>query len=442
MKTQKIAAIDIGTTKIVCTFAEIDESGHLTIKASASVSSVGMLRGAVRNVTQVGESIKRVVAEVEKKIGEKINRVFVGVAGDHIRSTRVNDYVVLNEEDSLIETRHLKELEEKIRNSTVSENKKILSIIAQDYFLDGERIYDVVGAMGKRLEANYHLIMADEKALRALDMALEMAEVTVIEYILEPLASALATLTGDEKEAGVIMFDIGGGTTDIAVFKDHRLVFTAVIPFGGKSITADVKKTMKLTEALSEEIKLKYGSCLPSQLGDDIIKIPNEGYGDREVSIKKVSEVIQARVDEIIKYAVSEIQRAGVSNNEIGMGIVLTGGGSQLQHLAQKISLLLGMEARMASPLLFKETKALFKPSLSTNAGLILAGIEYLKKHPDADITKSFEQEVEQEEPVAVEVEMENKKKRKRSINSFGERIFGGMTDLLFGKEEEDIKMN
>jgi cell division protein FtsA len=392
-----------------------------------------MQRGAVRNVAQVGGAIKRVVAEVEKKINEKIKRVFVGIAGDHIRSIKVNDYVMLGDEEILVQEKHLIELEEKIKKSTITENKKILNVIAQDYFLDGERIYDVVGAMGKRLEANYHLVMADEKALRALDMALEMAEVTAIEYVLEPLASAFSTLTNNEKEAGVIMFDIGGGTTDIAVFKEHRLLFTAVIPFGGKSITADVKKIMKLTEALSEEIKQKYGSCLPSQLGDDVIKLSNEGYFDREISIKKISEVIQARVDEIIKYVISEIRRAEIDYKDIGMGIVLTGGGAQLRHLVQKISLLLGMPARIATPLLFKGSKELFKPEYSTNAGLILAGIEYLKKHPNEVMTDSFE-----EKNKIVDLEKTDEQNGKKIFT----KLVGKIQEVLFGEEYNDVKMS
>ncbi len=426
MEKQKIATIDIGTTKIVCIYAERNEEGNFSIKAMESVPSSGVVRGAVINLQKTTENIKQVVRAVKEKTGENFKEVFVGIAGDHIRTIKSSEYINF-EEPHVITQKDIQELEKNIKKIHLDANQEVLEIIPQDYNTDNIRgTTEPIGHLSSRLEGNYHIVTGKTQSISIINKCIENAGLKVKQLILEPLASAYATLTNEEKEGGVIMVDIGGGTSDIAVFKDHKLVNTAVIPFGGESITGDLIKILKILHRQAEEIKVKYASCLPIMEKEEFIEIPGiEGRSTKKIHLKEIANIINARVSEIFKFILTELKEAKIDLDNIGIGIVLTGGGAQLKYINKLVELLTTKEVRIGTPQM-DNASVINKPQFATAVGLIIAGSLYLEKyneaieHAQAQVDKNEEKEYQ-----------ENNKKQKAT------NLFTKLTEIIIGNKDD-----
>jgi len=429
MKKQKIATIDIGTTKIVCIYGERNEDGSFSIKAMESIPSSGVVRGAVINLQKTTENIKYVVHAVKEKTGEDFKEVFVGIAGDHIRTIKSSEYINF-EEPHIITEKDIQELEKNIKKIHLDANQEVLEIIPQDYNTDNIRgTTEPIGHFSSRLEGNYHIVTGKTQSIGIINKCVENAGLKIKQLILEPLASAYATLTKEEEEGGVIMIDIGGGTSDIAVFKDHRLVNTAVIPFGGESITADLVKILKILHRQAEEIKVKYASCLPSMEKEEIVEVPGiEGRSTKKIHLKEIANIINARVSEIFKFILTELKEAKIDLENIGIGVVLTGGGAQLKYINKLVELLTTKEVRIGTPQM-DNASIINKPQYATAVGLIIAGSHYLDKY-DEELEHSQEQIDEEKEQVEQE---EQKQKKKQKTGRFIDII----TEMLVGNKED-----
>jgi len=429
MKKQKIATIDIGTTKIVCIYGERDENGNFSIKAMESIPSAGVVRGAVINLQKTTENIKHVVRAVKEKTGEDFKEVFVGIAGDHIRTIKSSEYINFGEYRD-ITAKDIQELEKNIKKIHLDANQEILEIIPQDYNTDDMRgTTEPVGLYSSRIEGNYHIVTGKTQSIAIINKCVENAGLKVKQLILEPLASAYATLTTEEKEGGVIMIDIGGGTSDIAVFKDHRLINTAVIPFGGEAITNDLVKILKILHRQAEEIKVKYASCLPSMEKEEIVEVPGiEGRSTKKIHLKEIANIINARVSEIFKFILTELKEAKINLDNIGIGIVLTGGGAQLKYINKLVELLTTKEVRIGTPQM-DNANIINKPQYATAVGLIIAGSHYLDKY-DEELEHAQEQIDEGKEQVEQEEQEEKKKQKSTSL-------FNKLTEIIIGNKDD-----
>ncbi|MCD6367203.1 MAG: cell division protein FtsA, partial [Bacteroidales bacterium] len=384
------------------------------------------VRGAVINLQKTTENIKKVVHAVKEKTGEDFKEVFVGIAGDHIRTIKSSEYLNF-EEAHIITKEDITELEKNIKKIHLDTGQEVLEIIPQDYNIDNNRgLTDPVGIYGSRLEGNYHIVTGRTQSINVINKCVENAGLKVKQLILEPLASAYATLSEEEKEGGVIMIDIGGGTSDIAVFKNHKLVNTAVIPFGGESITGDLVKILKILHRQAEEIKVKYASCLPIMEAEEIVKIAGiEGRSTKKIHLKEIANIINARISEIFKFILTELKETKVDLDEIGVGIVLTGGGSQLKYINKLVELLTTKEVRIGTPLI-NDAEVINKPQYSTAVGLVMAGSKYLEKN-DENLIISKESENTEEETT-------NETKQKKP------NIFNKLTEIIIGnKDDQDF---
>jgi len=428
MKKQKIAAIDIGTTKIVCIFGERDEKGIFSIKAMdsipSSVNNDNIIRGSVINVQKTTENIKKVVQAVKEKVGEDFKEVFVGIAGDHIRTMKSSEYLNLGE-SRLITKEDIALLEENIRKIRLpNDGDKILEVIPQDYKVDENTgIKDPVGMLGEMVEGNFHIVTGRVQSINTINKCVKNAGLEIKRLILEPLASAYATLTEEEKEGGVLMIDIGGGTSDIVVYKNFKIMDTAIIPFGGVSVTKDLEKILKILNRQAEEIKTKHASCLPSMEKTDVIKVQGiEGRKEKVFSLKEIAFIINARIIEIFKFINIELKEANIDLEEIGIGIVLTGGGAQLKYIDRLLERFFGKEVRIGYPKV-KGADIVNKPQYATAVGLIMAGSSYLDENIQETENEGKTENEEKKEP------------------GFLAKIAGLITEAVVGSKE-DMKIN
>ncbi len=375
-----VLALDIGTTKVCALAGYLNKHGRLEICGFGKVESEGVMRGVVSNIEKTVKAIKEAVEHAERGSGQKFEVVHVGIAGQHIKSlqhrgmlTRQNIHTEISKEDihKLINDMHL---------LVLPAGEKIIHVIPQEYTVDDEQgITDPIGMSGVRLEANFHIITGQITATQNIIKCVERAGLTVANLTLEPIASATAVLSQEEKEAGVALVDIGGGTTDITVFKDGIIRHTAVIPFGGNVITKDIREGCNVMQAQAEKLKVRFGSALASEAYDNrIITIPGlKGREPKEISEKNLAHIIQARAEEILDYVNWEIHRSGFDNKLIA-GIVMTGGGALLRNFDKLTALHTGLDTRIGVPvehLAHGYGEQLNSPVFSTAIGLLLKGI-------------------------------------------------------------------
>ncbi|CAI8157717.1 MAG: Cell division protein FtsA [Cryomorphaceae bacterium] len=371
--------LDIGTTKIVAVVGRLDEHGKIDVLGIGKSKSLGVQRGVVANITLTIESIKAAVKIAEEASGLKITEVMVGIAGQHIRSMQHSDYIMRDDAEAIIDVTDLEALKKNVNNLVMMPGEQILHALPQEYRVDGDsNIINPRGMYGSRLEANFHIVVGQIASIKNIARCVEQSELKVGDITLEPLASADAVLGEDEKDAGVVLVDIGGGTTDIAIFKDGIIRHTAVIPFGGKVITEDIKEGCEIIEKQAELLKVKFGSAWPGENKDnEIVSIPGlRGRAPKEISLKTLSKIINARVKEIIESVVSEISNYQQNDprKKLIAGIVVTGGGSQLKHMGQLVEYLTGMQTRIGYPnehLASGYQKELASPVYATSIGLL-----------------------------------------------------------------------
>ena len=427
MEPSKLAVgLDIGTTKIVAMLGTKNEYDKLEIVGIGKSKSQGVHRGVVNNITQTIQSIQAAAQEAEAVSGQKIESVVVGIAGQHIRSLQHSDYITRTNPDEVIDEADIERLKNQVFKLVMLPGEEIIHVLPQEYKVDGQaEIKEPIGMYGGRLEANFHVVVGQVSSIRNIVRCVKSAGLTFGGITLEPLASADAVLSQEEKEAGVALIDIGGGTTDLAIFKDGIIRHTAVIPFGGNVITEDIKEGCSIIEKQAELLKIKFGSAWPGENKDnEIVSIPGlRGREPKEITLKNLSKVIHARVQEIIEQVYAEIKNYGheEQKKKLIAGIVLTGGGSQLKHLKQLVEYITGMDTRIGYPnehLAGDTDKATASPLYATAVGLVMNAAEtQLRPIDEAEATTtepthSTDQEIS-EKPM----------KRASVIDRFTERL-------------------
>jgi cell division protein FtsA len=390
MKHSNISVgLDIGTTKIVAMVGDKNEFGKVDILGIGKSKSLGVHRGVVNNITQTIQSIQQAIEEAKVVSGHEISEVVVGIAGQHIRSLQHSDYITRPNPQEVISQEDVERLIHQVYKLVMLPGEEIIHVLPQEYKVDGQaEIKEPVGMYGGRLEANFHVVVGQVTSIKNIARCVKSAGLTMGNITLEPLASSEAVLSQEEKEAGVALIDIGGGTTDLAIFKDGIIRHTAVIPFGGNVITDDIKEGCSIIEKQAELLKVKFGSAWPGENRDsEIVSIPGlRGREPKEISLKTLSKIINARVVEIMEQVYLEIKNYGHDDQKkklIG-GVVLTGGGSQLKHLKQLVEYITGMDTRIGYPsehLAGDTNKSETSPILATAVGLLMNALEQQEKN-------------------------------------------------------------
>ena len=385
MKHSNISVgLDIGTTKIVAMVGDKNEFGKVEILGVGKSKSLGVHRGVVNNITQTIQSIQQAVEEAKVVSGQEINEVVVGIAGQHIRSLQHSDYITRTNSQEVISQEDVERLIQQVYKLVMLPGEEIIHVLPQEFKVDGQaEIKEPIGMYGGRLEANFHVVVGQVTSIKNIGRCVKSAGLSMGNITLEPLASSEAVLNQEEKEAGVALIDIGGGTTDLAIFKNGIIRHTAVIPFGGNVITEDIKEGCSIIEKQAELLKVKFGSAWPGENRDsEIVSIPGlRGREPKEISLKTLSKIINARVVEIMEQVYLEIKNYGHDDQKkklIG-GVVLTGGGSQLKHLKQLVEYITGMDTRIGYPsehLAGDTQKSETSPILATAVGLLMNALE------------------------------------------------------------------
>lgn len=380
-----VAGLDIGTTKIACIVGRKNEQGKIEILGMGKSRSDGVSRGVVSNIQRTVESIMAAVKMAEDNAGVDIRQVNVGIAGQHIRSMQHRGMKMRESLEEEITQRDIDQLIEETNRLVMPPGEEIIHVLPQDYIVDTEQgIRDPIGMSGIRLEANFHIISGQVTAARNINKCVHRAGLEVTELILEPLASADAVLSAEEKEAGVVLVDIGGGTTDIAIFFDNIIRHTAVIPFGGNVVTEDIRQGCGIMREQAEQLKTKFGSALASENKEnEVVCIPGlRGRDPKEISLRTLAEIIQSRMEEILEHVYFEIKNSGMEKQLIA-GIVLTGGGAQLKHLKHLVELMTGMNTRIGYPnehITKSAVEDVTSPLHATGVGLVMKGFDHLER--------------------------------------------------------------
>ena len=412
-----------------------------------------MKRGVVLNIEETVQAIQTTSSEAMKQSDIKFKEVFVGIAGQHIKSVRNRGYINRDSYEDEITREDLQNLIDDMNKIPVDVGEEIIHVLPQNYIVDSETgVKNPVGMFGKRLEANFHIVIGQTSSARNIGKCINRVGLDVKQLVLEPLASSSAVLTDDEKEAGVALVDIGGGTTDVAVYYDDVIRHTAVIPFGGNVITRDIKEGCSILQRQAESLKIQFGSALGDLAQEDkVVTIPGiSGRDPKEISFKSLAYIIQSRMEEIIDAVSYEIENSGYME-KLSAGIVLTGGGSMLKHLNQLVKFKTGMDVRIGFPsehLAAETAEEINQPMYSTSIGLLLKGLEYYKEHGEEMPVgeKESEKEKEVENGVSSEVEHEaayNRDDEKPSRKGLKKgKIFENLKNTLHDIfDESDVKM-
>jgi cell division protein FtsA len=442
LASELVVGVDIGTTKIAAIVGRKNEFGKIEILGIGKTESLGVNRGVVVNIEQTVASIKAAVAIAADKANVDIGEVIVGIAGQHIKSMQhrgmftrqsLEDEVSQKDIDSLIDSMH---------RLVMSPGEEIIHVIPQEYIVDNEiGIKNPIGHAGIRLEGNFHIITGQVSAVKNIFKCINRAGLETVDLHLEPLASADAVLSDEEKEAGVVLVDIGGGTTDVAIFYDGIIRHTAVIPFGGNIITDDIKEGCSIIKTQAEQLKVRFGSALSQENQEnEIISIPGlRGRPHKEISVKFLAQIIQARMEEILEFVLFEIKSSGYERKLAG-GIVVTGGGSMLKHLPQLVMLTTGMDCRIGTPNehLAGNDDELKNPLYATGVGLVMKGIEKYERDAKRGINIS-KPEVETKEEKIKQIKKEEKKVVGHSQKKIG-TFFNTILDRTKDWMSDDIE--
>ncbi len=404
-KNEYVAAIDIGTTKIVAIVGRKNENGKLDVLGMAKTPSKGVKRGVVLNIEETVNAIRAVTEEAQAKSGVRLKDVFVGIAGQHIRSVRNRGYINRDPDEEEISRDDIMALIADMRKIPVEVGEEIIHVLPQEFIVDNETgVKNPVGMSGRRLEGNFHIVLGQTASARNIEKCVHKAGLDIHQLILEPLASAEAALTEDEKEAGVALVDIGGGTTDIAVYYDNVIRHTAVIPFGGNVVTHDIKEGCSILQRQAESLKIQFGSALGDIAQEDkVVTIPGiSGREPKEISFKSLAYIIQSRMEEIIDAVIFEVENSGYLD-KLAAGVVLTGGGALLRHLPQLVKFRTGLDVRVGLPnehLAGDSDQEVNQPMYSTSVGLVLKGYELLEQaRAHAPGEEEAVPEMEEDEP-------------------------------------------
>ncbi len=378
MDGEIVVGLDIGTTKVCAVVAAEDELEGINILGVGIAASEGLNRGVVVNIDKTVSAIQEAIGKAERAAGVTVERVIVGIAGDHVQSFQSRG-VITTHREGVITQEDVQRLLEDTTHVAMPADRKILHVLPQEYIVDGQDgVVDPVGMSGVRLEANVHIVTGLVSAARNIYRCVEKAGYIVSDIVLEPLASSYSVLHPDEKEVGVALIDIGGGTTDIAVFEDSTIRHTGVIAVAGNKVTDDIRKGLGLMRDQAEQLKRQFGMALVDvNHPDEVISIPGiGGRQEKTISRSALSQIIQPRLEEVLEIAGIEIKRSGYARH-LGTGVVLTGGGSLIPGTAELAAEVLGVEARVGLPtgLGGGMVKEVSDPKFSTAVGLVLYGL-------------------------------------------------------------------
>ena len=448
-----IVGLDIGTTKIAAIAGRKNEYGKLEILGFGRANSNGVKHGQVLNID---ETIKAIRMALENCYASnpnlEISEVYVGIAGHHIKSLQTRGDIVRQNTEEEITRREIDQLVADQYKTYIPAGDQIIDVIPQEFTVDNfQNIPNPIGYGGVKVGANFHIITGDKNAIRNINRAVEKSSLRTKDLVLQPLASAAAVMGQEDLEAGVAIVDIGGGTTDLAVFYEGILKHTAVIPFGGENITNDIKTGLGVLKTQAEQMKVQFGSALSNEAkANAYITIPGlRGMPAKEISVKNLAGIIQARMSEIMDFVTYHLKQVGLDNRMLNGGIVMTGGGSQLRHLIQLTEYITGLNARIGYPtehLAAGHIEELAKPTYSTCIGLILKGYsdyehnrkefeqEYRKVEVPDNLRKA---ETQPEHSGSNEEQLQQERVRNRKgVKDFWGKFKDGIIDLF--KEEED----
>jgi cell division protein FtsA len=402
MQAEIVVGLDIGTTKIAAIAGRRNEFGKIEVLGYGHTESIGVRRGVITNIENTVQSIQTAINEAQEISKVTIRTVNVGIAGQHIRSIQHRASTIRHNPEIEISQEDIDQFTSSIYNIAMNPGEKIIDVLPQEYIIDGESgVKDPKGMLGHQMAASFHIVTAQTSAAQNIMKCIEKSGYNLQHMILQPLASAEAVLSLDEKEAGVVLVDIGGGTTDIAIFLDGIIRHTAVIPFGGEIITEDIKAGCSIIKKHAEDLKIKFGSALASEnRAEEVVAIPGlRGRAPKEITLKNLAKIIQARMEEIIEAVYQEIKSTGLEKRLIA-GIVLTGGGAMLKHIEQLTQFITGMDTRIGYPnehLASNSVDEMTSPMYSTGLGLVLMGMQRADiSRIKNDVTKPEETETTQ----------------------------------------------
>lgn len=401
-----VVGLDIGTTKICVIVGRRSKNGKIEVLGIGKAESAGVTRGMVSNIDKTVQGINQAVDVAGSQSNVEIRIVNVGIAGQHIKSLQHRGLITRRDLNTEIGRKDIDKLIEDMYNLVMPPGEEIIHVLPQEFTVDNEPgIKDPIGMSGVRLEANFHIISGQVTAIKNIVKCVTKGNLESQELILEPLASSEAVLSDEEKEAGVVLVDIGGGTTDVAIFHEGIIRHTAVIPFGGNSITEDIREGCSVMRNIAEQLKVRFGSALADENKEnEIVCVPGlRGREPKEISVKNLAYIIQARIEEIIEHVYYEIKSSGYEKKLIA-GIVITGGGAQLKHLSQLVEYVTGLDCRIGYPnehlakneVLPKGTyEELQSPTFATGIGLLIKGIQKMEydtttsTQPEAKVQKA-----------------------------------------------------
>jgi cell division protein FtsA len=432
MKDKIVVGLDIGTTKICAIVGRKNEYGKLEVLGLGKATSDGVIRGIVTNIDKTVNAIQRAIEEAERTSGINIRVVNVGIAGQHIKSSLHHGGITTSAGDE-ISVDDVKRLTDDMHRIVTPPGSEIIHVMPQDYTVDYDSgIKDPVGMTGVKLEADFHVITAQTNAINNVNKCVRRAGLEIEELILEPLASSLSVLSDEEKEAGICLVDVGGGTTDVAIFHDNIIRHTAVIPFGGNIITSDIKQGCLVMEKQAELLKTQYGKALSAEASHyEIVSIPGlRNRAPKEISLRNLAHIIEARMEEIIELVHMEIIASGYQDKLAG-GIVITGGGSELKELKKLVEYMTGMDARVGYPnehLGRSKIEAVKSPMYATAVGLVLAGYKALDHR---------EESYRQKEELKQKTQPQKTVKKERSASSIFHSILQKTKSILIDDVED-----
>ena len=448
-----IVGLDIGTTKIAAIAGRKNEFGKLEILGFGKAASTGVKHGMVLNIDLTIKAIKSALENCyASNPNLEINEVYVGIAGHHIKSLQTRGDIVRKNSDEEIRKEEIDRLIEDQFRTYIPAGDQIIDVIPQEFTVDNfQNIANPIGYTGVKVGANFHIITGDKNAIRNINRSVEKSGLKTKDLVLQPLASAAAVMCDQDLEAGVAIVDIGGGTTDLAVFYEGILKHTAVIPFGGENITNDIKTGLSVLRVQAEQMKIQFGSALVDETkSNSFITIPGlRGMPSKDISVKNLANIIQARMSEILDFVTYHLKQIGMDNRLLNGGVILTGGGSQLKHLLQLTEYVTGLNARIGYPnehLSGGQISELEKPMYSTCIGLILKGYnDYENKYkmndfihvklPEGDtpVEPELVPEAESEQAIPVPV------KKRKSISDLMTSFKTNLIDMFKEGDEDDV---
>ncbi len=449
-----IVGLDIGTTKIAAIAGRKNEYGKLEILGFGRADSNGVQHGQVLNIDQTIKAIQQALQNCAKSNPDlEIRDVYVGVAGHHIKSLQTRGDIVRQNSETEIERWEIDQLVENQRKTFIPAGDQIIDVIPQDFHVDNyQNIKDPVGYNGVKVGANFHIITGDRNAIRNIYRAVDRSSLKTKDLVLQPLASSSAVMSEVDMEAGVAILDIGGGTSDLAVFYDGILKHTAVIPFGGENITNDIRMGLGVLRSQAEAMKVQFGTALTDEAkANAFITIPGiKGMAPKEISVRNLAAIIQARMSEILDFVTYHIKQIGLDSRALNGGIILTGGGSQLKHLIQLTEYCTGISARIGYPnehLAPNHVDELKKPMYATCIGLILKGYNDYE-HKRKEFNNSFKKVEVPEVLVKDDVKNNGKEQKaekvdtskRKGLNNFWDKFKDSLIDMFKEEEDKEIK--